>query len=177
MGGGRGRGRAVSLTRSDGAFPHDGVLAGRPCRGFFFTALLTGQGGRRTTHGVRDTGAYVVTRFIDLAEQRRTCGGSACARAMMSSCALFWRISVVCGRPTSSRAARLVAPPTLIVFSTLTQTHGPCCLVRAAPQYAPFSTASRGRAITTEQQHASSLAAEGVLAEVWTFPERKPGAC
>ena len=34
--------------------------------------------------GFRDAGAYVVARFIDLAEQRRTC-----ARAMMSSSALL----------------------------------------------------------------------------------------
>ena len=55
-----------------------------------FARALTGAEAAGTPlGGFRDTGAYVVTGFINLAEQRRTCGGFACARAMMSSCAHF----------------------------------------------------------------------------------------
>ena len=99
------------------------------------------------------------------------------ARARWSSCALFWRISVVCGRPTSSRAARSGVPSTLTFFSTLNSYPWSLLPRTRRGSIRALSTASRGQALRWERRHASSLAAEGVLAEVWIFPERKPGAC
>ena len=125
----RARGLSDAFRRRAGR-RHDGVLAGPSCRGFVHNALTgpRAAGAPRGTRGRRDTtdtGAYVVTGFIDLAEQRRTC-----ARAMISSSALLAAQCYLAGVP---RAAALLSRSTANFFTEDAEllTHRPNPLVRA----------------------------------------------
>ena len=77
-------------------------------RGFSHRALRGPTAAGAPRSGFRDTGAYVVTRFIDLAEQRRTCVVS-CARGRLDArgCRLGASFGglVLNGRRTSPRSA------------------------------------------------------------------------
>ena len=169
----RARGLSDAFRRRAGR-RHDGVLAGPSCRGFVHNALTgpraagapRGARGRRDT---TDTGAYVVTGFIDLREQRRTCG-DACARDVVK-CSLAAKV-LICGR----RAPRS-APARPLAFVLKTLNCSPMVrpsVVRAACSIAAFNsrTASRGQAQCDGMR---PLAAEASLARVPLVSRRKPG--
>ena len=172
----RARGLSDAFRRRAGR-RHDGVLAGPSCRGFVHNALTgpraagapRGARGRRDT---TDTGAYVVTGFIDLAEQRRTC-----ARAMMLSSALLaaW---AVCGR--RPRAAVLLSRSTTNFCPEDAEllTHGPSHVLAPRLNWRSFALHNRASSSCVERDStaASVLSpAEGAPGEVSLFFVRKPG--
>ena len=143
MRGGRGRARAISdaFRRRVPARRRPRAAAEPAC--FCHALMGPTRPARRAAHvgqDTTDTGAYIVTGFINLAEQRRTC-----ARAMISSSAL---LAAQCYLPASP-AQRFCCPARPLPFLLKTQNCSPIVLtrsyVRRSLNWAPWHCRPRGQ--------------------------------